>query len=158
MWKTLSWYFCCGLMVLCVSMCLVFMNRSPTTADSPWSPPTRISCPCSARFFCRAANALGPWPLLPGRGPVRPDVEQKAGSDDGRRFGGWCLYGGISAVVSICQICVLKLPLPWLSSELATSIASLCWITFQQRYMYCDVICPQEECTDGEELRWNPST
>ena len=37
---------------------------------------------------------LGPWPLLPGRGPVRPDVEQKAGSDDGRRFGGWCLYGG----------------------------------------------------------------
>lgn len=48
--------------------------------------------------------------------------------------------------------------LPWLSSELATSIASLCWITFQQRYMYCNVICPQEECTDGEELRWNPST
>ena len=55
---------------------------------------------------------LGPWPLLPGRGPVRPDVKQKAGSDDGRRFGGWCLHGGSSAVVSICQICVLKLPLP----------------------------------------------
>ena len=96
------------------------------------------------RVFFVELPMLGPWPLLPGRGPVRPDVEQKAGSDDGRRFGGWCLLWW-----NFCG---------WLSSELATSIASLCWITFQQRYMYCNVICPQEECTDGEELRWNPST
>lgn len=107
-------------------------------------------------FFFVELPMLGPWPLLPGRGPVRPDVEQKAGW---RRWSKvrwlvpswWNFCGGF-------DMCPKVDSLPWLSSELATSIASLCWITFQQRYMYCNVICPQEECTDGEELRWNPST